>query len=183
LSDRYSRQELFQPIGIKGQEKLSQKHVLIIGAGALGTGSSEALVRAGVGRITIVDRDYVEWSNLQRQQLYTEDDAAQRIPKAIAAENRLRQINSEVDIRALVTDVTTEEIESLVDGVDLIMDATDNFDTRLLINDASQKYQIPWVYGALVGSYGLSYTILPGKTPCLSCLLETVPLGEQPVIQ
>lgn len=177
MSDRYSRQELFQPIGIKGQQKLSQKHVLIIGAGALGTGSSEALVRAGVGRITIVDRDYVEWSNLQRQQLYTEDDAAQRIPKAIAAENRLRQINSEVNIRALVTDVTTEEIESLVDGVDLIMDATDNFDTRLLINDASQKYQIPWVYGALVGSYGLTYTILPGKTPCLSCLLETVPLG------
>lgn len=177
MSERYSRQELFQRIGVNGQQKISQKHVLVVGAGALGTGNAEALVRAGVGRITIVDRDYVEWSNLQRQQLYTERDAAERLPKAIAAENRLRTINSEVDIRAIVTDVTTEEIEGLVDGVDLILDATDNFDTRLLINDASQKYIIPWIYGALVGSYGLTYNIIPGKTPCFTCLLETVPMG------
>lgn len=177
MSDRYSRQELFQPIGKEGQQKLSKKHVLVIGAGALGTGASETLVRAGVGKITIVDRDYVEWSNLQRQQLYTEKDASERIPKAIAAYNRLRAVNSEVEIIAKVADVTTEEIDQLVDGVDLIMDATDNFDIRLLINDASQKYQIPWIYGAVIGSYGLTYTILPGKTPCLSCLLERVPMG------
>lgn len=177
LSRRYSRQELFQHIGVNGQQKISQKHVLVVGAGALGTGNAEALVRAGIGRITIVDRDYVEWSNLQRQQLYMETDASERIPKAVAAENRLRTINSEVEIRAIVTDVTTEEIEALVDGIDLILDATDNFDTRLLLNDASQKYQIPWIYGACLGSYGLSYTILPGQTPCLTCLLETIPMG------
>lgn len=177
MSDRYSRQQLFQPIGEEGQQKLSQKHVLIIGAGALGTGSSETLVRAGVGKVTIVDRDYVEWSNLQRQQLYTEKDALERMPKAIAARHRLRQINSEVEIDAKVADVTTEEIEQLVDGVDLIIDATDNFDIRMLINDAAQKYRIPWIYGAIIGSYGLTYTILPGKTPCLNCLLERVPIG------
>ncbi|WP_134703931.1 thiazole biosynthesis adenylyltransferase ThiF [Ammoniphilus sp. YIM 78166] len=177
MSDRYSRQELFPSIGKAGQEKLGQKHALVIGAGALGTGNAEALVRSGVGKVTIVDRDYVEWSNLQRQQLYTEADARDRIPKAIAAENRLKSINSEVEIRAIVADVTTEEIHSLVEGVDLILDSTDNFDIRLLINDASQKYQIPWIYGACVGSYGLTYTVIPGKTPCLSCLLESVPLG------
>lgn len=177
MSERYSRQELFAPIGESGQRKLFQKHVLIVGAGALGTGNAEALARAGVGRMTIVDRDYVEWSNLQRQQLYSEKDAENRIPKAVAAKNRLQELNSEIDIRAFVADVTTEEIVSLVDGVDLIIDATDNFDTRLILNDASQKYGIPWIYGACVGSYGLTYTIIPGKTPCLSCLLETVPMG------
>ncbi|MFS1511115.1 thiazole biosynthesis adenylyltransferase ThiF [Chengkuizengella sp. SCS-71B] len=177
MSDRYSRQTLFTPIGEKGQELISQKHVLLIGAGALGTGNAEALVRAGIGKLTIVDRDYVEWSNLQRQQLYREADATNRMPKAIAAEKRLKEINSEVNIVAHVMDVTTEEIEQLVEGVDLILDATDNFDTRLLVNDISQKHQIPWIYGACVGSYGLSYTIFPGKTPCLNCLLETVPLG------
>lgn len=177
LSDRYSRQELFPGIRAEGQKKLGIKHVLVIGAGALGTGISEALVRSGIGKVTIVDRDYVEWSNLQRQQLYAEQDAQDRIPKAIAAKQRLSCINSEVDIQAIVADVTTEEMTSLVKGVDLILDATDNFDTRLLINDASQKYKIPWIYGACVGSYGLTYTIIPGKTPCLNCLLETVPLS------
>ncbi|MFD2044622.1 thiazole biosynthesis adenylyltransferase ThiF [Ornithinibacillus salinisoli] len=177
MSERYSRQELFTPIGKGGQSKISNKHVLVIGAGALGTGSAEALVRAGVGKLTIVDRDYVEWSNLQRQQLYVEVDAEQRIPKAVAAENRLRMINSEVDIEALVLDVSVEEIEQLIDEVDLIMDATDNFDIRMIMNDISQKHYIPWIYGACVGSYGISYTILPGETPCLHCLLETVPMG------
>jgi sulfur carrier protein ThiS adenylyltransferase len=176
LSVRYSRQELFAPIGKEGQRKIAQKHVLVVGAGALGSGISEAMVRAGVGKLTIVDRDYVEWSNLQRQQLYSEVDAAERLPKAIAAQKRLSQINSEVEIRALVMDVIPAEIEELVEGVDLILDGTDNFDTRLLINDVSQKYQVPWIYGACVGSYGLSYTILPGITPCLRCLLEAVPM-------
>ncbi|MDX8362017.1 thiazole biosynthesis adenylyltransferase ThiF [Cytobacillus sp. IB215316] len=177
MSERYSRQQLFLPIGETGQQKISNKHVLLIGAGALGTGNAEALVRAGVGKLTIVDRDYVEWSNLQRQQLYSEIDAQERIPKAVAAKSRLQAINSHVEINAHVADVSVREMEELVLGVDLILDATDNFDTRLLINDISQKYEIPWIYGACVGSYGISYTIVPGITPCLHCLLETVPLG------
>lgn len=177
MSERYSRQELFTPIGKEGQVKIRNKQVLIIGAGALGTGSAEALVRAGVGRLTIVDRDYVEWSNLQRQQLYAEEDANQRLPKAVAAEKRLQSINSEVTIEALVQDVSVEEMEQLIDGVDLIIDATDNFDIRMIINDIAQKHRIPWIYGACVSSYGISYTILPGETPCLHCLLETVPMG------
>ncbi len=177
MSERYSRQEIFTPIGIEGQQKIRNKHVLIVGAGALGTGSAEGLVRAGIGKLTIVDRDYVEWSNLQRQQLYCEEDAIKRIPKAVAAEKRLNMVNSDVDINALVMDVSVAEIERLIGGVDLIIDATDNFDTRLLLNDISQKYNIPWIYGACVGSYGISYTIVPGETPCLNCLLETVPMG------
>ena len=177
MNDRYSRQELFAPIGSQGQTKLRKKHVLVIGAGALGTGSAEVLVRAGIGKLTIVDRDYVEWSNLQRQQLYTERDANLRIPKAVASKERLTLINSKVDIESHVMDVSVEEMEQLVKDVDLIMDATDNFDIRMIINDISQKYQIPWIYGACVGSYGITYTVLPGETPCLNCLLETVPMG------
>lgn len=176
-SGRYSRQELFAPIGKEGQQRLLGKHVLVIGAGALGTGNAEIMVRAGVGKVTIVDRDYVEWSNLQRQQLYGEEEARNRMPKAAAAEQKLRAMNSEIEINGLIMDVTPDEIERLVDGVDLILDSTDNFDIRMMINDISQKRGIPWVYGAVVGSYGLSYAIRPGKTPCLSCLLETVPLG------
>jgi sulfur carrier protein ThiS adenylyltransferase len=177
LTERYSRQELFSGIGVDGQKKLAEKHVLIIGAGALGSGNAEALVRAGIGKVTIVDRDYVEWSNLQRQQLYTEQDAKARTPKAIAAKTRLAQINSEVKLEAIVTDATVEEFERLQKGIDLILDATDNFDTRMIINDISQKYRIPWVYGACVGSYGISYTIIPDESPCLHCLMESVPLG------
>ncbi|TYR75132.1 thiazole biosynthesis adenylyltransferase ThiF [Rossellomorea vietnamensis] len=177
MNNRYSRQELFRGIGPSGQQTLFQKHVLIIGAGALGSGSAEVLVRAGIGKVTLVDRDYVEWSNLQRQQLYTEQDAEERIPKAAAAQRRLKEINSTVTIEAIIEDAGVEEFEKLQKDVDLIIDATDNFDTRMIINDISQKYGIPWVYGACVGSYGISYTIIPGKTPCLHCLLESVPLG------
>ncbi|RLQ92781.1 thiazole biosynthesis adenylyltransferase ThiF [Planomicrobium sp. Y74] len=177
MNGRYSRQELFAPIGTEGQAKLRNKHVLIIGAGALGTGSAEMLVRAGIGKISIADRDYVEWSNLQRQQLYTEEEAEQRTPKAIAAKKRLKAINSEVEIRCHVMDVSVEEMERLVENVDLILDASDNFDIRMIINDISQKHRIPWIYSACVGSYGISYTIIPGETPCLNCLLENVPMG------
>jgi sulfur carrier protein ThiS adenylyltransferase len=177
MSERYSRQELFAPIGVEGQTKIRSKHVLVIGAGALGTGSAEGLARAGIGKLTIVDRDYVEWSNLQRQQLYCEEDAEKRMPKAVAAENRLKALNSDVSIKSLILDVSVEELERLVDGVDLIMDATDNFDTRMLINDISQKFKIPWIYGACVGSYGISYTMIPEVTPCLNCLMETIPIG------
>jgi sulfur carrier protein ThiS adenylyltransferase len=177
VNNRYSRQELFSPIGIAGQAKISTKHVLIIGAGALGSASAEALVRSGIGQLTIVDRDYVEWSNLQRQQLYTEEDADNRLPKVIAAKNRLTAINSSVDIEAVIADASVLELEGWAKQVDLIIDATDNFDTRMIINDVSQKYDVPWIYGACVGSYGISYTIIPEKTPCFTCLLETVPLG------
>ncbi|MDQ0971297.1 sulfur carrier protein ThiS adenylyltransferase [Neobacillus niacini] len=177
MNNRYSRQELFSPIGKDGQQRIFNKHVLIIGAGALGTASAEALVRAGIGKLTIVDRDYVEWSNLQRQQLYTEDDAKNRIPKVIAAKNRLTDINSTVHIEAIIADASVLELETWAEKVNLFIDATDNFETRMIINDVSQKYGVPWIYGACVGSYGISYTIIPEKTPCLSCILETVPLG------
>lgn len=177
MNNRYSRQELFSPIGETGQQKIGEKHVLIIGAGALGSANAEMLVRAGVGRVTIVDRDYIDWSNLQRQQLYCEEDVKNNLPKAVAAQRRLQAINSNVTVEAFVQDVTAEELEELVTNVDVIIDATDNFETRFIVNDISQKYSIPWVYGACVGSYGLSYTILPGKTPCLSCLLQSIPLG------
>ncbi|AWB44850.1 thiamine biosynthesis protein ThiF [Paenibacillus sp. CAA11] len=175
--ERYSRQIRFAPIGTKGQAKLLQSHVLIIGAGALGTAIAETLARGGVGRLTIADRDYVEWSNLQRQQLFSEADAKERLPKAIAAKQRLSAINSKVEVDARVMDVTAEELELLVKEVDLIMDATDNFETRLVINDISQKWQIPWIYGGCVGSYGMTFTVLPGDTPCLNCLLRSVPFG------
>lgn len=177
MNSRYSRQILFSPIGEKGQDLLREKHVLIIGAGALGSGSAEMLARAGVGKLTIVDRDYIDWSNLQRQQLYAEQDAIDHLPKAIAAKNRLERINHEVEIDAVVTDVTGEALEGYSQDVDVIIDATDNFEIRFLINDVSQKHRIPWVYGACVGSYGLSYTIVPGETPCLHCLLQSIPLG------
>lgn len=190
MSERYSRQVLFSPIGADGQSKIRKKHVLIIGAGALGSGSAEMMTRAGVGRLTIVDRDYVESSNLQRQQLYTEEDVLEKLPKAAAAEKRLRAINSDVEIRALIADATPELLEELVVGasggasagagaaaaIDLILDATDNFETRMMLNDISQKYRIPWIYGACVGSFGMSFTIIPGVTPCLNCLLKTVPI-------
>ncbi|PEJ38269.1 thiazole biosynthesis adenylyltransferase ThiF [Bacillus pseudomycoides] len=177
MNNRYSRQELFSPIGEKGQQKIGEKHVLIIGAGALGSANAEMLVRAGVGHVTIVDRDYIDWSNLQRQQLYCEEDVESNLPKAVAAQRRLQAINSNVIVEAYVQDVTAEELEELVTNVDVMIDATDNFETRFIVNDISQKHSIPWVYGACVGSYGLSYTILPGKTPCLSCLLQSIPLG------
>ena len=175
--ERYSRQILFNPIGETGQQLLAQKHVLIVGVGTLGTLSSEALARAGVGKLTLVDRDYIEWSNLQRQQLFTEADAKNRVPKAVAATNRLREINSEIEIISHIADVAPEEMEELIIGVDLILDATDNFDIRMIINDAAQKHNVPWIYGSCVGSYGMSYTVIPNETPCLHCLIENIPVG------
>ena len=173
--ERYSRQILFSPIGGKGQEKIRKKHILVVGAGALGTANAEMIARAGIGKLTIVDRDYVEWSNLQRQQLYIEDDAQNRIPKAVAAKLHLKKINSEVEVHSFVEDVTSANIEELAEHVDLIIDATDNFETRLLINDVALKHEIPWIYGGVVGSYGLSFTIIPHETPCLHCLLKHIP--------
>lgn len=177
MNERYSRQILFPMFGEQGQYELQNKHVLIIGAGALGTGNAEILTRAGIGKITLVDRDYVEWSNLQRQQLYTESDAKRRTPKVIAAKESLQEINHEVEILAHILDVTPTEMEELIEKVDVIIDATDNFDIRMIINDISQKHEIPWIYGSCVGSYGISYTIIPSKTPCLHCLMKSVPIG------
>ncbi|PWN75660.1 molybdopterin-synthase adenylyltransferase MoeB [Bacillus paranthracis] len=176
MAERYSRQHLFKSIGSRGQEKIRNKHVLIVGVGALGSASAESFVRAGIGKLTIIDRDYVEWSNLQRQQLYSEEDAGEKLPKAIAAKNRLEKLNSEVQIDAFVIDACAENLEGLLENVDVIIDATDNFDIRFIINDLSQKYNIPWVYGSCVGSYGMSYTIIPQETPCLHCVLKNVPV-------
>ena len=179
IEERYSRQILFPPIGEAGQEILRKKHVLIIGVGALGTQSAEMLTRAGIGQLTLVDRDYIEWSNLQRQYLFTEKDAEARLPKAIAAKRILNEINRDVIIHAHVMDVTPTELDELSEGVDLILDATDNFDIRMMINDISQKKKLPWIYGSCVGSYGISYTILPGETACLNCLLGSIPVGSE----
>ncbi|WP_226670615.1 thiazole biosynthesis adenylyltransferase ThiF [Metabacillus litoralis] len=173
--ERYSRQMLFSPIGENGQNNIKARHVLVVGAGALGTANAEMIARAGIGKLTLVDRDYVEWSNLQRQQLYIEEDAQNRMPKAIAAKLHLQKINSEVDVQAFVEDVTSANIEEFVHDVDVIVDATDNFETRLLINDISIKNKIPWIYGGCVGSYGLSFTVIPNETPCLHCLLKHIP--------
>lgn len=175
MDNRYSRQQLFRPIGTTGQQLLREKHVLIIGVGALGSASAEALVRAGIGHLTIIDRDYVEWSNLQRQQLYTEEDAKNKTPKVIAAKARLQVINSDVKIDAHILDASSSMLPDMLETVDLMMDATDNFDIRFMMNDLSAKYKIPWVYGSCVSSYGAIYTIIPDETPCFQCLLDVVP--------
>ncbi|WP_152655577.1 ThiF family adenylyltransferase [Oceanobacillus sp. CFH 90083] len=191
-TNRYHRQILFAPIGENGQEKLNQSHVLIVGAGALGSSSAEALARAGVGHLTLIDRDYVEESNLQRQQLFSEKDMKQKTPKAIAAKQRLSEVNSHVRIDAIVGDAEIDLLRQIAPEADLIIDATDNFDTRLLLNDIAQKYQKPWIYGAVVASYGVTFTVLPDKTPCLQCLQEYIPANGatcdsvgiiQPVVQ
>ena len=175
INSRYSRQILFGEIGESGQQRLAESLVVILGCGALGTVQAEALCRAGAGRLRIIDRDFVEESNLQRQTLFAEADAQAALPKAVAAQRRLGQINSEVNVEALVADIGPKNIEGLVEGADCILDATDNFETRFLINDAAIKHRIPWVYGAAVGSYGVSMTVLPEETPCLRCVLEALP--------
>ncbi|MCE4049747.1 MULTISPECIES: ThiF family adenylyltransferase [Bacillaceae] len=174
--NRYSRQVLFPQIGAAGQEKLQKKQVLIVGAGALGSSSAEMLVRAGVGKVTIIDRDYVEFSNLQRQQLYTEEDATSRVPKAIAAEKRLKEINSSAAVTGVVAEATKELLEQYLIDADVLIDATDNFETRMLLNDLAVYHHIPWIYGACVGSSGMSFTIIPEETPCLNCLLQKLPV-------
>ena len=174
MTNRYSRQELF--LGSQAQANVQDASVIIIGAGALGSASAEMLARAGVGRLTIVDRDYVEWSNLQRQQLYIEEDAKGKLPKVIAAKQRLEQINSGITINSLIADVNGLNIEEMVKGHSVIVDATDNFETRLIVNDAAVKQDIPFIFGACVSSYGLTFPIIPGKTPCLHCLMNHLPM-------
>ena len=175
VDDRYSRQILFNGIGADGQRKLLAARVLIVGCGALGSAHAEALGRAGVGRIRIVDRDFVEPSNLQRQTMFTESDAEKRLPKAIAATNHLHEINTDIEIEPHVADVNYSNIEQLIDGCDVVLDGTDNFSTRYLINDACVKHETNWIYGAAVGSYGVTMTILPHQTACLRCVFEEAP--------
>ena len=172
---RYSRQELFAGIGPEGQRRLRGSRVLVVGCGALGSSLAETMVRAGVGSLTVADRDFVEESNLQRQSLFDEEDARRGLPKAAAAEARLRRINSEVHVRGLVADVSPENADGLVRGADLVLDGTDNFETRYLVNDACLRSGVPWVYGACVGSYGLALLVRPGVSPCLRCVM-----GERP---
>lgn len=173
--ERYARQTLFTPIGRVGQEQLRQASVAIIGCGALGTGLANNLCRAGVGHIVIADRDYIELNNLQRQILFDEEDITRHLPKAVAAVNRLRRVNSETRLEALVEDINADGIEALVQEVDLVLDATDNFETRYLLNDACIKHQRPWIYSGVVASYGVTMNILPGETPCLRCVFPEMP--------
>ncbi|EGQ26533.1 thiamine biosynthesis protein ThiF [Sporosarcina newyorkensis 2681] len=175
MENRYSRQTLFQPIGQSGQRQLTDAHAVIIGCGALGSAISETLVRAGIGKVTLADRDYVEASNLQRQQLFNEADAKGSVPKVVAAERRLRSIREDVEIRTVLDHVDGPILEEISQDADLLLDATDNFETRLLINDAAWKLNIPWIYGAVVGSSGSAFPFIPGETPCFRCLLPVLP--------
>ncbi|WP_425400604.1 ThiF family adenylyltransferase [Aeoliella sp.] len=179
--DRYSRQVRFAPLGEEGQQRLAQSSALVVGCGALGSAIANTLVRSGVGRVRIVDRDFLELSNLQRQVLYDEADVAAGLPKAIAAARKLTSINSTVTVEPIVADVTHKNIADLADGCDAIVDGTDNFEVRFLLNDYSLSSGAPWVYGGVIGSEGQCMTILPGETACLACLLaEPPPPGVSP---
>ena len=172
---RYSRQELFAGIGPAGQEAIRRARVTLVGCGALGSVLADTMVRAGVGALTLVDRDYLEESNLHRQSLFDEEDVRRGLPKAAAAERRLRAINSEVKVRGIVADVGADNAAELVQGADLVLDGTDNFETRFLVNDVCVRAGVPWVYGACVGAYGLALLVRPRVSPCLRCLLEEMP--------
>ncbi len=175
--DRYSRQVLFRGIGPEGQESLRASRVVIVGCGATGSALSSLLARAGVGRLRIIDRDYVEPSNLQRQVLFDEHDAEESLPKAIAAANKIRQFNSEIEVDAHAADLTPENCEELLEGAQIVLDGTDNFETRYLINDYAVSKSLPWIYTAAVGSYGVMMNILPGETACLACVFPDSPTG------
>jgi len=173
LYEKYSRQILFTEIGEAGQLRLLEARAALVGCGALGTALANLLVRAGLGSLRIIDRDFVEPSNLQRQTLFVEADARDALPKAVAAERRLRAINSGVEIEGVVADLGPHNAEELLASYALILDGTDNFETRCLLNDAAVKLGVPWIYAAAVSSYGVTMTILPGVTACLACLVRT----------
>jgi molybdopterin-synthase adenylyltransferase len=184
LDDRYSRQRRFAPIGDAGQERLAAARVLVIGLGALGTVVADQIVRSGVGYVRLVDRDFVELSNLQRQSLFDEDDIQNNLPKAVASEKKLRRVNSSVQIDARVDDINPSNIEDYIADVDLVLDALDNFETRFVVNDACAKHRKPWIYTGAVGSYGLVMPVLPGTTPCLRCLMGSLPApGTSPTCE
>jgi adenylyltransferase/sulfurtransferase len=178
--ERYSRQILFPPLGEKGQEKLLGSRAVIVGCGALGSLQANALARAGVGEIIIIDRDYVEASNLQRQWLFDEADAEEALPKAAAAARKLAAINSSVRVQGVVADLTPRNAEELLLPSGVILDGADNFETRYLINDVAVKHRVPWIYGAAVGSSGFTMPVFPGASACLACLFPEQPSGRQP---
>ncbi len=179
-SERYSRQVRFAPMGEGGQERLSRSWVTVVGLGALGSVVADQLVRAGVGRMKLIDRDFVELSNLQRQTLYDEEDARLSLPKAVAAQSKLRRINSTVEIEAVVDDLNPANVEEHIQGADLVLDAVDNFETRFVLNDACRKSHQAWIYAAAVGSYGLVLPIVP-ESVCLRCVVEKLPApGSSP---
>lgn len=175
MDSRYSRQVRFGGIGDAGQKRFGSASVTVVGCGALGSVSSEILARAGIGHLTIIDRDYVELSNLQRQSLFTERDAVSCTPKAIAATKALQSINSEISVKGIVADLTCLNIAELLADSDVVVDGSDNFEVRFLLNDYCVKNAIPWVYGAALGSYGISFAIVPGKTVCLRCFFKDPP--------
>jgi molybdopterin-synthase adenylyltransferase len=177
LDDRYSRQVLFCGVGSEGQQRLAASRVVIVGCGATGSVLASLLARAGVGTIRIIDRDYVEPSNLQRQALFDEQDAAESVPKAIAAARKITALNSQIVVEPHVADLTPSNIAALLEGSQLILDGTDNFETRYLLNDFAVKNSLPWIYTAAVGSYGVTLNILPGQTACLACIFPGPPQG------
>jgi adenylyltransferase/sulfurtransferase len=176
--ERYSRQILFSGLGEEGQRKFLSSSAVIAGCGAIGASAAQLLARAGIGRLRIIDRDFVESSNLQRQALFDENDARESLPKAVAAEHKLQQLNSEIKVEGVVADITRSNVTELLDGFDLILDGTDNFETRFLLNDFAVQAERPWIYAAAVGSYGLTFAIRPGISACLACLMETPGSGS-----
>ncbi len=177
LEERYSRQVLFRPIGPEGQRRLAAAQVVVVGCGATGSAVASLLARAGIGRLRIIDRDYVEPSNLQRQALFDEKDALESLPKASAASRKIAGFNSEVVVEPEVADLTPDNVKRLLGRPDLLLDATDNFETRYLLNDYAVQQGLPWIYAAAVASYGVTMTILPGETACLSCVFPAAPRG------
>ena len=175
MGDRYARQQRFPGIGPSGQARIGGARVVVLGCGALGGVSANLLGRAGIGHLRVIDRDFVELTNLQRQTLFDEEDVRQRTPKAIAAVDRLRRANSAVTFDPVVSDVNSSNIEALVSGADVLIDGLDNFETRYLLNDVAIKREIPWVYGGVIGSYGMTMTVRPGSTPCLRCVFPEAP--------
>jgi molybdopterin/thiamine biosynthesis adenylyltransferase len=182
--NRYRRQLRFAPFGEAGQRELCQSRVLIVGCGALGCVSADLLVRAGVGFVRLVDRDFVERDNLHRQVLFTESDAAEQLPKSVAGANRLKAVNSQVTIEPVVADVNANNLRGLAADVEVIVDGTDNFETRYLINDFAVENSLPWVFAGCVGAEGQTMAIVPGQTPCLSCFLpEPPPAASMPTCE
>jgi adenylyltransferase/sulfurtransferase len=177
FEERYSRQILFRGIGAEGQRRLAAGRIAIVGCGATGSALAQLLARAGVGKLRIIDRDYVEASNLQRQSLFDEADASESTPKAIAAARKIAGFNSEVEVEARVEDVVPENIEAILEGMDVVLDGTDNFETRYLVNDYAVKASLPWIYAAAVGSYGVTLNVSPAKTACLACIFPDTPQG------
>jgi adenylyltransferase/sulfurtransferase len=177
LDERYSRQVLFRGIGAEGQRRLAESRIAVVGCGATGSAIASLLARSGIGYIRIIDRDYVEPSNLQRQSLFDESDAVESLPKAIAAARKIAGFNSTIVVEPHVADLTPANIADLLKGVHLILDGTDNFETRYLVNDFAVQNSLPWIYTAAVGSYGVTLNVLPGKTSCLACIFSDPPQG------